>query len=140
MTTLAPGTYWVGDPCYADAKVTDTAALNGTDPTEVVGPTGVGVAVTTAFGDGTYDASNGRCYSVDSGMLGAVPAGSGPCPDGMSEVTWKVPQSVELDEDTGIVSVGTIEIDTDPSMGGDCGLCGTRLEDDLCPWCDEDEC
>jgi hypothetical protein len=134
---LAPGKYWVGDPCYAGGKIQNWEAGETMVVTTIAGD---GLAVNTANGDGTYDGDNGKKYPVDSGMLGAVPAGDGPCPDLMTEVTWKTAQIVERN-DEGVVTVGTIEIETDPKTYCDNYWCQTEIEEgqDYCADCAEEE-
>lgn len=78
MTALPmpPGEYWIGDPCYAVPHddwpcFLHTVRVNG-QPTVF---NGAQCAVfRTTKGDGSYRDQEGRLYSIDSGMIAAMPA------------------------------------------------------------------
>lgn len=122
MTTLPPGEYWVGDPCYAfeDSKVW-MALLESADYTSdrrILEASAEGeafIASGTAYGDGCYLDRGGNEYWVDAGLIGVTPAREGKeTPDGMLKVAFSCPVSVEYCRGVvGIVSGGSrIEIDT----------------------------
>ncbi len=75
QTTLPPGEYWVGDPCYviddsqwaAFRKSIDRQSGHSQHPGHQ------SAVFTTRYGDGNYPDDRRRHYSVDSGQIGAVP-------------------------------------------------------------------
>ena len=73
--TLPPGEYWIGDPCYVIPRPDWNQFLDDIDPetryTQHRGQTSV--VFDTYRGDGSYQDQNGRQYSVDSGIIAAVP-------------------------------------------------------------------
>lgn len=85
--SFVAGTYYIGDPCYAfpndgeKAKLWDdwcTIMFNGSNEVKgwkkVFEFHGYKVATdSTVYGDGSYDGSDGRSYSVDSGTIGILP-------------------------------------------------------------------
>lgn len=81
---LPAGTYFIGDPCYSAGqddqawqewvRVAEEDSRGFTDPMAGASFNGFPVlGVNTMYGDGGYPASNGFTYSVDAGMVGAVP-------------------------------------------------------------------
>lgn len=78
---MPEGTYFVGDPCYAipndewDDFLNQYMFNEGLDGRGTVGSfKGKCVfAAYTAYGDGTYEGSDGEMYSVDSGSIGLIP-------------------------------------------------------------------
>lgn len=78
--TLAPGKYYIGDPCYALSEESYQEFLNlvlsGSDVLEgeFCFTDGTRFAVfNTLWGDGYYSASNNHRYPVDAGCLSAIP-------------------------------------------------------------------
>ena len=122
--TMPPGTYWVGDPCYgvpddrwmtwlerADYKQDHWFLLADLDGLPVLG-------ISTKYGDGNYQGSDGNRYPVDAGLIGLVPEeivklGDSP-PFGMVRYTFDAPVACSYDNDYGTISIGSIEIYTDP--------------------------
>ena len=79
-TTVPAGTYFLGDPCYAvqDEKwmpwLEDCGYLESPDLLDGEALKGQRVvAVSTAYGDGTYYDGRGNRYSVDAGIIGLTP-------------------------------------------------------------------
>lgn len=87
----------------------------------------------TAYGDGVYEDQHGHSYSVDAGEIGAVPLEAIPflSPEyagktgaeiaaavGARLVTFDVPFHVSYSDEEGTISIGHIEIVTDPQDGG----------------------
>lgn len=76
-TELPPGDYYIGDPCYVMATDHDKwidileACDYFQEPYTDKGQTAV--AFSPAWGDGVYLDQDGREYSVDAGLIGAVP-------------------------------------------------------------------
>lgn len=125
--TVPAGTYYVGDPCYtagqddyAWQKWCNTVPDNG----EVLAATYNGfpvIGLHTAHGDGTFYDADGFEYGVDAGMIGVVPV------ELIEKMGVEVDsrdygQIVEFLEETklvrhsdGVLEIGTIIIDTDPS-------------------------
>lgn len=69
--------FYIGDICYvlADKLYHGVWGKNGYTDGECADPeTGLKFAVSgTAYGDGVYEGSNGKCYPVDAGVIGIVP-------------------------------------------------------------------
>ncbi len=66
-----PGTYFIGDPCYALRK--DLYDKWGTDNDYTDGDYGYFAVGSTAYGDGTFfDSYSGSEFGVDAGILGVV--------------------------------------------------------------------
>lgn len=78
VASLPPGRYFIGDPCYVIRDDQRWSTL-----CRQLGDEGRGglitignhqlVAFGTACGDGLYHDRDGHHYSVDAGMIGAVP-------------------------------------------------------------------
>lgn len=125
--TVPAGIYYVGDPCYtagqddnAWQKWCNAVPDNG----ELLAATYNGfpvIGLHTAHGDGTYNDSDGYEYGVDAGMIGIVPV------ELIEKMGVQVDSSdygriVEFTEETqlvrhsdGVLEIGPIVIDTDPS-------------------------
>jgi len=76
------GTYYVGDPCYVISDLRWSALCDATKcfekqtagcPNTFLVEDVTMFAAPTSHGDGTYKDSDGRTYSVDSGLIGIVP-------------------------------------------------------------------
>lgn len=66
-----PGTYFIGDPCYALRE--DLYDKWGTDNDYADGDYGYFAVGSTAYGDGTFfDSYSGSEFGVDAGILGVV--------------------------------------------------------------------
>lgn len=125
---LPAGRYFVGDPCYTAGKDDQAwqkwcSVSDGGDG-ETLAATYNGLPVIglhTAHGDGVYYDKEGREYGVDAGLIGAVPEelikkmdisdedlkGSGHWVDVDGQFTMR-------HELGGMLSIGTVRIDTDP--------------------------
>lgn len=126
--TMPPGTYYVGDPCYAVPNERWEEWLEAADYrrqhqyllAEIDGRPVVGI--NTAFGDGTYLDEDGREYPVDAGLIGATPAelvdadprASGIWLEGLHRIRFETPFECRYDKDTGDIWIGLIRIATDP--------------------------
>lgn len=141
--TLPAGRYFIGDPCYTagkdDKAWQDWCNTGDFGSDEVFAATYNGLPVVglhTAHGDGVYYDREGREYGVDAGLIGAVPeelikkmnisdedlASSGHWVDVDG-------QFVMQQERGGVLSIGTVQIDTDPE----------EPEDEDLQWDSEDE-
>lgn len=73
----AMGKIYVGDPCYAMSEEIYNLLLKELDKDDSMETYTIkGHEIfnfSTAYGDGTYEGTNGMCFSVDSGMLAAIP-------------------------------------------------------------------
>ena len=153
LEKMPAGTYYVGDPCYVfDKEWDDVLASTGCLGLELENerhfeykgrPIG---ACSTAHGDGTYNDQKMRSYPVDAGIIGAVSI------DLIKEekmldakrlghiVEFKEPFEILYNqEDEGTISIGDIDIVTDPSPC--CENCGREVGffDRLCWECHEEE-
>ena len=153
--TVPPGTYWVGDPCYAVPDdqwqpLLDSCCYFGLDPAEVdhdAGhPSPIGtlpdghqiLAFGTAHGDGTYPDQIGRGYSVDSGMIGLTPETVITRPHTELQrlgwwLTLTAPNTCETDGN-GHLRFGSIRIDTND----DADYVWDATADDDDDWADPD--
>ena len=115
---MPAGTYWIGDPCYAVPNDRWMEWLQAADYenqdvliADLDGRPVLGIG--TAYGDGTYPGDDGNSYPVDAGLIGAVPIelvdGE---PDGMAKVTFAA--AFDCESTDGLISIGHIDIDTDP--------------------------
>lgn len=120
--TMPAGKYYVGDPCYSvpghrwmewlEAAKYDEPGIRylvaDLDGRPVLG-------IGTMFGDGEYPGDDGNSYPVDAGLIGVVPVE-------LADVTFSGGvQEVDFPgdfqccwDDSGIITLGHIEIDTDP--------------------------
>jgi len=74
-TTLPPGDYYIGDPCYLQALKPDwDNFVSWTDelPREGIFQGRHIVVDSTAYGDGGFPGSDGKTYGVDSGLIAIV--------------------------------------------------------------------
>lgn len=129
---MPAGRYYVGDPCYVLGDEYDVfldalwkaEEAKGTGPRPGAGQfewAGAQLAVfSTAYGDGYYFDREGRGYSVDAGIIGAIPAGlvepgKG---DGGHFIEFKSPFEVSWRD--GTLIFGDVEIHTgeDPDNEG----------------------
>src|SRR5579859_1834385 len=103
-TTIRAGNYYIGDPCYCFSHEKWDAILNATNCLDEPYKEGrkVLVAFGTAFGDGEYTDQDGNKYSVDSGMLAAIPVNMVDRPDhGLRKVFFENP--VECFDNNGFL-------------------------------------
>ena len=115
MKKLPAGEYYVGDPCYC-FEGSWSAVLAATDffKNETVSFNGGFVAATnTAYGDGTYDGSDGNSYPVDAGLIGVVSVSlyeeTDP-PFGMQRVIFG--EDFTVSSEDGVIKIGDILINT----------------------------
>ena len=120
---IPPGTYYMGDPCYAVRDVDWHTLLHSADyfhnPVGEIHGFRV-YATSTAYGDGEYIGSSGHSYPVDAGLIGLVPveyvtqfeSSDIPFPlDGMRKITITVPTLFW--KNNGVIGLmGVEEIDT----------------------------
>lgn len=124
--TVPAGRYVVGDPCYAIAddawdawlEAADYQQLNqGKTILEAKVDGHLCVGVTTKYGDGEYCDQYGRSYPVDAGLIGLVPCqvATADVVEDKNSVVLEFSEPVECwyDDETGVIHLGDIEIDTD---------------------------
>lgn len=113
--TLPPGKYYIGDPCYV-FEVSWDAVLSETDYFTNERQTIKGVPVfggPTAYGDGVYLGSDGFDYSVDAGLLAAIPVELIEDETGAAFGTVvDAPSGLECANHAGAFTFGPISIDT----------------------------
>ncbi len=119
-TTIPAGTYWVGDPCYANDD--DRRWMAYGDSSDWFQDTPIGtdgdawcVGIGTAYGDGTYTDRQGREYPVDAGMIGVTPAyqwAKNEPPFGSHLVTFNHSVQCRYDVESQTIIIGDIEIPT----------------------------
>jgi len=152
---MPAGTYWCGDLCYClDNNWDEVCGLlfnkdkSGKHPGgEFQLENGVKFAIYgTAWGDGGYLDQNGKCYSVDAGVIGCVKVddlykiGEAPASGGHRH-TFE--NDFETGYDDGTIYFDNIRIETDPKSdeyGEDdsiCQLCGHEVWSVSCH-CDEE--
>jgi hypothetical protein len=114
---LPPGKYYIGDPCYVFNDSTWDKLLDVTDSfqndelTEFGG--GVVWGYSTAVGDGVYTDQNDNEFSVDSGVLAAIPIDLIENPDGEANGTVvDAPNGLQVEHDNGTFWFGVICIKT----------------------------
>lgn len=119
-TTLPPGEYYIGDPCYVfgedwnDGRAlfftgkTDEKLDNAKGMCDVIldgGDTYRGhkfFAHFTAHGDGSFVGSNGFDFGVDAGLLGAIPLELVTKKEGLTcGVIVSAPRGLTCSEDNG---------------------------------------
>lgn len=158
-TAVPPGTYFLGDPCYAlghrweevcaihwapgSCNTADCAAFYDLDGYRVV-------EFHTKHGDGGYYDQFGHEYGVDSGTLGLVPVELIDFEQSTREYLDRCGQIVTFDEPAdcytagrggdGVLRFGSYHIETDDPEPEEerCYECGYLAEDCVC-WDDEDE-
>lgn len=127
---LPPGTYYVGDPCYAVeeqdkwmrqlssvwSEKDSSFAFNDHYGTIAKDPENNHwwAAHDTAFGDGIYFDQDGWRYGVDAGILGVVPEeyAEDNALDLMRKVEFKTPFDIVYSDENGLVEIGHIRIIT----------------------------
>lgn len=124
---MPAGKYYVGDPCYSVSDDTWTDLLKQL----IVGPKcmdgkfvlpdgRVIVAVSTAFGNGTYSDDMGHRFGVDSGCLGLVRVKHADNDEDADEdytpikISFKEPFEVKSNG-KGLITFGPLSIDTTKS-------------------------
>jgi hypothetical protein len=152
---LEAGTYYVGDLCYVlgdkngwnwGELLAATGYLGIEDPVtgerldkdETTGyfrHRGVKLFSSgTAYGDGSYRDQSGREYLVDAGLIGCFPMDAlGVDPkmdvdpgDGGHVVEFKMAFSCQVCDEYGVIRIGHIKIDTNPSYEDEeCWECGS---------------
>lgn len=172
MTATATPTHFICDPCY----VLHTVEVEGTEGLWVKSfcealwkaeeaddfdghfeYMGHPIFVhSTAYGDGSYEGTDGRSYSVDAGIIGAIPVEL--IEDEVAQEMLKQPyvravsmtrenlEVSEYDEGTFVFrhSEGLLEIETDPEEEYECEDCGSEIseyeyhDDGVCKWCRAD--
>jgi hypothetical protein len=125
MTTLPPGKYYIGDPCYIfDAetwtRICDTF-ING----EIVEIDGVKCwSHGTMHGDGEFQDQNGNTFGIDSGMFAAVPIELINNPAGEDDgAIIDAPSGLTVEYDQGTFWFGSVCITTDDGMEFDPPAC-----------------
>lgn len=78
MTTIEPGSYYLGDPCYPISSQDDWMTI--LESADYFKGSGVGslnghkiYAMSTKYGDGVYEGNDLQPYAVDSGLIGLTP-------------------------------------------------------------------
>ena len=137
---MPAGEYWIGDLCYVLDndwdEVCNCLFPKKNDPDQSLESggfqleNGVKFAVySTAWGDGGYLDQNGKCYSVDAGVIGCVKVsdlykiGESPASGGHVHTFT---EDFETGYDNGTIFFGDIRIETDPQ---------DDEEDETCPNC-----
>jgi hypothetical protein len=131
---LPAGHYFVGDTSYylkdeaydqVIKQFLDDCVEDGTYTT----PGGQKMYISeTKYGDGIYEDQDGDHYCVDGGNIGAVPIespdsielkdfGINPFLGGL--VHWDSSFECSYDEETGVINIGGLVIDTDPEYDED---------------------
>lgn len=141
---MPAGEYWVGDPCYA-VKDEDwmpwlESADYMSDPQILIAEIGdfSVLGIGTAYGDGKYKDKDGRSYPVDAGLIGVVPVEVAQDDvSGAHKVTFA--SEFTCSYDNGVITLGSINIDTDADPEDDDEYCdGCYEQVDWCR-CDEEE-
>lgn len=123
MTSLPPGTYYIGDLCYVmDTEWDEIHSLCFPDDgSEVQGSFSLNSGVRfakyfTAYGDGVYYDQTGHRYLVDSGSIGCVRLDDVTDPKDRIQhgnvVVFTEP--FETSTDGKVITIGHLHIDTDP--------------------------
>ncbi len=135
-TSFPPGTYYIGDLCYAiedwDAFCKLTIKGNECIYGEFPWKTGKMWLHGTAYGDGCFADQEGNEYGVDAGLIGVLPIELVDKHEyELAELGNVVdfPGGFECSYDDGIFYIGHLRIDTDP---------GKREEEDVDYSDDED--
>ena len=164
-------THFIGDPCYVLHTIEAGGAYNDelwvNSFCEALGKaeeqedfdghlTYMGHQIfvhSTAFGDGSYEGSDGRSYPVDAGIIGAIPfelIEASVVQDKLNDrsvraVSMTADQLSKADYYDGTftfhTSQGSLEIETDPEEEYSCQDCGAEIseyeyhDEALCRWC-----
>lgn len=128
--SMPAGEYYIGDLCYVvdewddycSVIIQDDKCLNG----EFHMPDGRKFAsYGTCWGDGVYEDTSGRQYSVDAGLIGCILVSDITRKD-MGDVT-RLGAFVTFEKDfetgskDGVIFFGRVQIDTDPEFYEDEG-------------------
>jgi hypothetical protein len=125
-TTVPPGKYVLGDPCYTFPSghwmaLLDSCSFFNDSPVGKAAGLEV-VAFDTAYGDGCYSDNEGNQYPVDAGLIGLVPVYEGMPTDRLdlgTVVEFTEPTTCSTDG-MGRMKFGHYEINTnDPDEGED---------------------
>ena len=121
MITLPKATYIVIDPCYVmrdDAYDVLCDKMDFNTRAQIIEIEGHQMALSnTAWGDGTYDSNSSTSFSVDAGIIGAVPLALC-CPEKLNEEFVKgtsvvlTDTSVEFSYNEGTFKINSLEIYT----------------------------
>ena len=121
MITLPKATYIVIDPCYVmrdDAYGVLCDKMDFNTRAQIIEIEGHQMALSnTAWGDGTYDSNSSTSFSVDAGIIGAVPLALC-CPEKLNEEFVKgtsvilTDTSVEFSYNEGTFKINSLEIYT----------------------------
>lgn len=121
MITLPKATYIVIDPCYVmrdDAYDVLCDKIDFNTRAQIIEIEGHQMALSnTAWGDGTYDSNSSTSFSVDAGIIGAVPLALC-CPEKLNEEVVKgtsvilTDTSVEFSYNEGTFKINSLEIYT----------------------------
>ncbi len=164
-------THFIGDPCYFLHTIEAGGATNdelwvesfcealekaesGEDFDGHLTYMGHPIFVhSTAFGDGSYEGSDGRSYPVDAGIIGAIPFDliedeviqkmvKARNVRAVSMTTEQLSKAEYCDGTfTFHTSGGRLEIETDPEEEYSCEDCGAEIseyeyhDEALCRWC-----
>jgi hypothetical protein len=122
---MQAGKYYVGDLCYVmHSEWDEVCALlfadrtdHGCNEGEFTLKDGRRFAIyNTAYGDGVYADQFGNSYPVDAGSIGCIRVEDVNDPQawlaGMNVITFDQP--FYTDTDGSVISIGNIDIDTDP--------------------------
>lgn len=113
------GTYYIGDLCYILNDEWDEVceAQSPEEPTKLKDGR-IFAMYGTAWGDGVYEDKEGREYWVDSGTIGCVKVKRGQKPiKGGQLIKFTEPFSVS--SKNGAITIGPVQIDTDPDEEDD---------------------
>ncbi len=121
MITLPKATYIVIDPCYVmrdDAYDVLCDKMDFNTRAQIIEIEGHQMTLSnTAWGDGTYDSNSSTSFSVDAGIIGAVPLALC-CPEKLNEEFVKgtsvilTDTSVEFSYNEGTFKINSLEIYT----------------------------
>ena len=123
---MQAGTYYVGDLCYVmHSEWDEVCALLFADNEGVFTlKDGRRFAIyKTAYGDGVYADQFGNSYPVDAGNIGCIRVEDVADPqqawlEGMNVIAFD--QQFYTDKDGSVISIGNIDIDTDPTGKDGC--------------------
>ncbi len=120
-----PGLYYVGDLSYLPSEVLDWNYIVGMmfpkdeDPkygTMVDNKGNQFAVISTMYGDGLFYDEEDYDYAVDSGTIGVYPINSIDDADDCYGQVWTFDEqfTCEYDEETGMISIADIRINTNP--------------------------